>query len=143
MSLTHEDIEEIASDVFLALWENADKMKRENLKAYLGAIARNKALNKLRKRSDSLPLDEVITVLECDDSPEELLISEEEREAMESAVLAMQAPDREIFLRYYYHAETAEMVALHMGLSEAAVKHRLIRGREKLRKSIMKEGYAL
>jgi RNA polymerase sigma-70 factor (ECF subfamily) len=141
--LTHEDVEEIASDTFLSLWENANKMRGENLKSYLGAIARNKAVNKLRKRADSFPLDETIAVSDYDGSLEDKVISEEEQKAMKRAVLAMQSPDREIFLRYYYNTETVATIAAHMGLTEAAVKHRLIRGREKLRQTIIKEGYAL
>jgi RNA polymerase sigma-70 factor (ECF subfamily) len=77
--LTHEDIEEIASDTFLSLWENANKMRGENLKSYLGAIARNRAVNKLRKHADSLPLDETIAVSEYDGSLEDKVISEEEQ----------------------------------------------------------------
>jgi RNA polymerase sigma-70 factor (ECF subfamily) len=53
--LTHEDIEETASDVFFALWEKAYMV--ENLKPWLSATARNKAKNKLREVHANLPLD--------------------------------------------------------------------------------------
>ncbi len=42
-SMNAADVEEVASDVFLALWQNAQKVQPDKLKAYLGAIARNKA----------------------------------------------------------------------------------------------------
>jgi DNA-directed RNA polymerase specialized sigma24 family protein len=48
----------------------------------------------------------------------------------------MKQPDREIFLRRYYGSQGVAAIAEETGLSEAAVKHRLIRGREKLRKTI-------
>ncbi|MDR0858990.1 MAG: hypothetical protein LBN97_08170 [Oscillospiraceae bacterium] len=60
----------------------------------------------------------------------------DERGAVKSAVLAMKQPDREIFLRRYYGSQGVAAIAEETGLSEAAVKHRLIRGREKLRKTI-------
>ncbi|MDR0986077.1 MAG: sigma-70 family RNA polymerase sigma factor [Ruminococcus sp.] len=136
-SLSHEDVEELASDVFLALWNNADKIRGDNLKAYLGRIAHNSALNRLRQITESLPLDDE-TVSESDLIGE--VISNEEREAVRSAVMEMNSPDREIFLRYYYNAEPVKVVAEGTGLTEAAVKHRLSRGREKLRARIVKEG---
>jgi RNA polymerase sigma-70 factor (ECF subfamily) len=138
-SLSHEDIEEIASDVFFSLWENASHIKKDSLKSYLGAVAHNHAVNRLRKLSESLPLDDNVVSLET--AIEEQIVSYEEREAVKSAVLGMNSPDREIFLRYYYNAEPIAEVAVCTGLSEAAVKHRLARGREKLRSCIIKEGF--
>jgi RNA polymerase sigma-70 factor (ECF subfamily) len=137
-AVTREDIEELAADVFFALWENAGKMKKANLKAYLGAIARNKAKNKLRQFSELLPLEDEIV---ADDgvTPEDTLIIDEERQTVKSAVLSMDTLDREIFLRHYYGSQTVAAIADGTGTSEAAVKHRLIRGREKLRQIIDRE----
>ena len=136
--MTHEDIEEVAADVFFALWNNADKA--DNLKAYIAAIARNKAKNKLREVAESLPLDESIIV---DDSEtlEDTLISEDKRQMVKSAVLAMEDTDREIFLRHYYGSQTVSDIARETGLNEAAVKKRLERGRKKLGLIIGKEVY--
>ncbi|MDR2670515.1 MAG: sigma-70 family RNA polymerase sigma factor, partial [Oscillospiraceae bacterium] len=92
-ALTHEDIEEVASDVFLALWDHADKA--EKLKSYIAAIARNKAKNKIREASEILPLEESI-LADHSGTPEEKAISEDERSMVTSAVLAMEDTDREI-----------------------------------------------
>jgi RNA polymerase sigma-70 factor (ECF subfamily) len=141
-SVSHEDIEEIASDVFLALWENAEKIRNDSLKGYLGRTAHNMALNRLRKICETLPLEEAADVSD-DKSVEEFVISEEDKRLVQKAILSMNSPDREIFIRYYYNSETAADVAVNTGLTEAAVKHRLARGREKLRQNIIKEGYVL
>jgi RNA polymerase sigma-70 factor (ECF subfamily) len=133
-TLTHEDIEELASDVFFALWENADRC--ENLKSYIGAIARNKAKNRLRQNSAELLLDE--SIISESATPEEMIIAGDQQTEVKSAILSMEFPDREIFLRHYYQEETVSTIALGIGLSEAAVKHRLIRGREKLRHTLVK-----
>jgi RNA polymerase sigma-70 factor (ECF subfamily) len=135
-SVPHEDVEELASDVFLALWKNADNVR--NLKAYLGRTAHNRAVNALRGTKETLPLDEGIVSEEGEIL--EAVISNEEREAVKNAVMAMGSPDREIFLRYYYDAEPVAVVAKGTGLTEAAVKHRLARGRDKLKQSVIKEG---
>ena len=46
--MSNADVEEVASDVFLALWENAEKVNSGSVRGYLGAVARNKAKNKFR-----------------------------------------------------------------------------------------------
>ena len=48
-AMTSADVEEVASDVFFALWENADKVNSGSVRGYLGAVARNKAKNKFRE----------------------------------------------------------------------------------------------
>ena len=135
-ALTHEDIEEVASDVFLALWENADKADR--LKAYIAAIARNKAKNKIREVAEILPLEETM-LADNGGTPEDSAISEEERRIVKSAVLAMGETDREIFLRHYYGTQTVPDISRETGMDESAVKQRLVRGRKKLKLIIDRE----
>ena len=135
-ALSHEDIEEVASDVFFALWENAEQC--ENLKSYIGAIARNKAKNRVRRISEMLPLDESI-LADGGVTLEDMIVAGDRQTAVKSAVLSMDSPDREIFLRHYYQSETTAAIAEGIGLTEAAVRHRLIRGREKLRRIFEKE----
>lgn len=133
-----EDIEEVVSDVFLALWHNAERPDPMKLKAYLGGIARNKAKNKLRKRMGDLPLEEDCVILAVN-GLEESVIARSERQAVKSAVLHMDEPDKEIFLRHYYGLQTVEVIAGEMRMGESAVKQRLARGREKLRTTLVKE----
>ena len=45
--ITDEDIEEIISDVFVAIWKNSDKLSYStDLKAYLAGITKNIIKNK-------------------------------------------------------------------------------------------------
>lgn len=139
-AMSREDIEESTSDVFLALWKNADKPLGGKLKAWLGAVARNKAKNKLREIRDSLPLDEDnLTGVAA--SPETIMTEEEEREIMYRAVRSMKQQDREIFLRHYYNLQRITQISEEMDMSESAIKARLHRGREKLRKTLKERGY--
>lgn len=57
--MSKEDIEEAVSDVFISLWNNAEYINGESdsLKAYIGAIARNKAKNKMRELKECCELD--------------------------------------------------------------------------------------
>ena len=120
------DVEEVASDVFFALWENARKVY--SVKGYLGTVARNMAKNKLRSLGWDLPLDERMLVV-AGDNPETALEEKEKAKAVKRAVLRMPYPEREIFLRHYWYAQSLGEIALCMNLNLSTVKTRLRRGR--------------
>ncbi|HBR03030.1 MAG TPA: hypothetical protein DD738_10495, partial [Ruminiclostridium sp.] len=74
--MTQYDIEEVCSDVFLALWNNANKTDAPRLKAYLGSIARNRAKNKLREMGTEIHIDDDIVLVSGDDLESEFLNQE-------------------------------------------------------------------
>lgn len=123
------DVEEVASDVFYCLWENARKVY--SVKGYLGTMARNKAKNKLRSLDYDLPLEEQILVIGGDD-PEEKIEEKERNRAIRRAVLGMPHPDREIFLRHYYYCQKVDIISAEMGIPLSTVKTKLRRGRARL-----------
>ena len=109
------------------------------MKAWLGAVARNKAKNKLRQAGRTLPLEEDALDLPGPDDPAGALERAEERELVRRAVDSLPPQDREIFLRRYYYAQSVKEVAAAVGMGEAAVKTRLHRGRNKLKELLTKE----
>ncbi len=134
-----QDAEEVTSDVFVILWKNAEKPRSGKLKAYLSAIARCQAINKLRELGTELPLEEdVLTV--SGEGPEEELVQRERAEALKKALDAMGEPDREIFLRHYYYNQSSAQIAGAMAMRPEAVRQRLKRGRDKLRREFEKGG---
>lgn len=138
-AMTAEDGEEVASDVFLAAWEQPEDLQAGRVKAWLGAVARNKAKNKLRQAGRTLPLEEDALDLPGSDDPAGALERAEERELVRRAVDSLPPQDREIFLRRYYYAQSVKEVAAAVGMGEAAVKTRLHRGRNKLKELLTKE----
>lgn len=134
-SMTEADVEETAADVFLVLWERCGRVEPGCLRPWLAAVARNKAKQKLRSRGLTLSLEEDILELPGP-GPEEQLQKEERDRAVREAVLSMGQPDREIFLRHYYHCQTVVCIGREMGIPVSTVKSRLRRGREKLRASL-------
>ena len=58
------DLEEVASDVFLTLWNNAKSVNPGKVKAYLGGIARNKAKEYTRKIGTELSLEDDILLFQ-------------------------------------------------------------------------------
>ena len=134
-TMSNADVEEVASDVFFALWENADKVKSGSVRGYLGSIARNKAKNKFREAGFDLPLDEELYISE--DLPlEDLHIEKELQAVVRQEVLNMTEPDREIMLRYYYYYQPIPRIAREMGMTAANIKVRLYRARNALRSTL-------
>ena len=131
-SVQREDREEVTADVFAALWHNAEKIKPDAVKSWLGTVARNTAKNKLREVTSELPLEEDILLPETE-LPETVLDRQERQRLVQQAVLAMDQPVREIFLRHYYYYQTVDRIAGEMELNPSTVKSHLHRGREKLR----------
>ncbi|MBQ7415451.1 MAG: sigma-70 family RNA polymerase sigma factor [Oscillospiraceae bacterium] len=135
-AMTVEDAEEVASDVFLAAWEQADDLQTGKVKAWLGAVARNKAKNALRSAGHDLPLEEDVLELP-DDSALERMERREEALLVRQAVDSLPPRDREIFLRHYYYAQPISDISREMRMPEATVKTRLRRGRMKLKEYLI------
>ena len=73
--------------------------------------------------------------------PEEQLARAEEGQLVRAAVDALPNQEREIFLRYYYYAQTMPEIAQRMDLNLSTVKTKLRRGRMKLKEQLTREGY--
>ncbi len=141
-SMSTSDIEEVSSDVFFTLWVNAKNISPGKAKAYLGGVARNKAKESTRKIGSEIPLEEdVILVSESD--PEQDFEEREQARFIRETVLAMQYPDREIFLRYYYYYQPVAEIAAEMNIHISTVKMKLHRGRKALKEKLSKGGYTI
>ncbi len=64
--LEQEDVEEVVSDAFLALWRAAKTLRTESVRAWLGTTARNLALNRLRAAHFDAELSEDTLRLDAD-----------------------------------------------------------------------------
>ncbi len=138
--MTAQDAEEVASDVFLALWQNGDRPRPGKVKGYLGSVARNRAINRLRDRGVELGTEEDILSLPAD-GPERAVQRRELARLVKEAVESLPPPDREIFIRYYYYCQSAADIAGALDLSAAAVRKRLERGRDRLRRYLEERGH--
>ena len=134
------DVEELTADVFLAAWDNREKLHAGKVKGYLGAIARNRAFNLLRSRHEELPLEDDMLLLEAD-GPDRELERRETARAVNRALDALDKPQRELFVRHYYYGQTVQEAAQAMDLNLSTAKTWLRRGRETLKTELRKEGY--
>jgi RNA polymerase sigma-70 factor, ECF subfamily len=135
--------EEITHDCFLGLLRGAARFdaRRASLRTYLCAAARNLALKHLRDGAPESPLDELS---ESDAAPpasigpgpmRELLRAEVVGE-VRRAVAALPALQREALILFEYEELPLAEIAAVVGADVGAVKARLQRARENLRKSL-------
>ena len=61
----------------------------------------------------------------------------EEQQLVRRAVDGLGEPDREIFLRHYYYAQTVSQISREMQLNPSTIKTKLSRGRQRLKAILM------
>lgn len=138
--LSQSDLEEATADVFIALWQNADRITSgAKLKPYLAAIARNKARDRLRQQKNAAcPLEEDALIL----SDSELsLEAAEQAECLRLAMTQMDTTDKTIFFWHYYFLEKITDIAEALDMNPSTVKSRLFRGRKYLRQVLKERGF--
>ncbi|MBR7184835.1 MAG: RNA polymerase sigma factor [Clostridia bacterium] len=138
---SREDAEECAADAYLRLWNAIPPAKPESLSGYLGRIVRNLALNAAEKRQAQKRGGEVLPLLE--ELSECLPAAEPEGEIdaiLDRFLAGLPDENRRLFLRRYWYCDSTRTLARRFGLGEGAVKLRLHRMREALRRELEKEG---
>mgnify|MGYP001318839107 CR=1 FL=1 len=137
------DVEEVVSDSFLALWDNAPKLIPGRVRGYLGTIVRNKAKNRLRELGRELPLEADLLNLKPSPvpGPDESLELEERTALVEQLLRSLPQLDRTIFLRHYYYGQTVYQIGTALSMNPSTIKVRLHRGRKKLKELLKKRGY--
>lgn len=134
-SMTTEDIEEVASDVFVEIWNNSEKLIDGKLKAFIGAVARNLARNKLRELREEISVDENEYLL-FDDNFEAEIDRSEKAEIINEALSSLSETERSIFIRFYYLGQTSGIIADELRITVTKVTSCLSRGRRKMKKHL-------
>ncbi|SEK28634.1 RNA polymerase sigma-70 factor, ECF subfamily [Ruminococcus sp. YRD2003] len=137
--LSESDIEEITADVFIRIWNTSDKLRAETLRSYMAAIARNLAIDRLRREHFTVALDEI----ELGDGSD--IEAETERQMLadelNDSLFEIEPRSRELLLRFYYYYQKIPQIAAEMCMSETACKTALHRARNKLKKKLTERGY--
>src|SRR5436189_2092031 len=126
--------DDLLSDVFLDVWQQAGRFKgRAAVTTWLLSIARYKALSARRRRTEA-ELDETIetTVADSADNPEVALQRKGRNELVRAALMKLSPDHREIIDLVYYHEKSVEDCALILNIPAATVKTRMFYARKKL-----------
>ncbi len=134
-----EDAEDIAQETYVrAFGQLANLQDAASLPAWLQRIARNLALNRRRASRWSFVSDfDVSQIAQPDADADEL------GPALARALVGLGGEDRQLCERYYHGGWTTARLAGEMKISEVAVRKRLQRVRERLRKGIAMTGMDL
>lgn len=129
--------EDVLQEVFLQLWRNpaAFDSKRGNLGAWLAVIARNRAIDVLRKRRPETDIDDIIVSVEPD------LASDAERSRLvtkiRAALSGMPAAQRNALEMAFFEGLSHTEIAEKTGDPLGTVKTRIRGGLLALRKALM------
>lgn len=142
-----EDLEEVLSDCFVALWQSVDRFSGDSnrtLKSYLYGIARHIALDRRRRlyqKPPPLSLEEMMIEEEYDLETE--FIQKRNQDILHQCIDGMPEPTRSIFLLRYFYFFRIKEIANRLGLSEKKVENCLYRERERLKLALIKGGIAI
>ncbi|MBQ8725052.1 MAG: sigma-70 family RNA polymerase sigma factor [Oscillospiraceae bacterium] len=138
--ISHEDLEELTADSFVALWEHAEDIRSEHLSGYIAQIAKSKAYNYMRK---NIVLSESIedVVIASDVNVEDEAEQQELSELLSKLLSELSDKEREIMLRFYYYRQTVSEISQEMDMNVSTVKTKLSRCRKKLRQKLQERGY--
>lgn len=148
-----EDAEECVNDTLFRAWNAIPPDQPVSLKAYLGAVTRRLALNRLRaetrqKRGGGqvrLCLDQLDELRDCSSMSYGWSTESDAREQLRDLLNLWLSKEpilpREIFLWRYWYAYSIEDIAQLAGKSEGAVKMSLTRSKKRLQTFLCKEGF--
>jgi RNA polymerase sigma factor (sigma-70 family) len=126
--------EDAGQEAFLTAWRKLDDLRNpERLRGWLAQIARNTALEHLRRRRKADPLDASVDLPDESPGPDQLAASKEEAAMVRASLEQLPETYRFPLVLYYRENQSVRAVAESLEISENAVKQRLARGREMLR----------
>jgi RNA polymerase sigma-70 factor (ECF subfamily) len=134
--------EDLTSEVFLSVWQQAGRFEaRSTVATWLLGIARYKALSELRRRPE-LSFDETaaLETADADENPEVALQSKHRAESLRACLMRLSRDHREIIDLVYYHAKSVEEVVQIVGIPAGTVKTRMFHARRRLSELLAARG---
>lgn len=146
-----EDAAEAVNDTWHRAWNSIPPHRPVALKLYLAKITRNLAFSAYRARcaykrgggETELALEELAGCVSGTGTAEDVVNVRELGQAIQRFLEDCPQRDRNIFIRRYFHVESAGQIAARYGLKEDNVNKILSRMRKKLKNHLTKEGYTL
>ena len=143
-----EDTRECLNDLWLAAWRSIPPHRPDDLRTYLGKLARNLAVSRWRENhrqkrgggETALALEELADCVPGGDEPDRLLEAEALRESLNRWLAGLSLRERQLFVNRYFYVWTVPEIAEKAGVSRASVSTSLYRLRKRLRAHLEKEG---
>ena len=140
--ITNEDIEEILSDVFVAVWKNSNKLSdTTDLKAYLSGTTKNIIRNKYRKIEINFSITDYEERIIADSNLEKITEENEQNKIIKNTLRTLKTEEYIIFIKFYFEAKTINEIAKELNCSVGRVKVILHRVRKKIKRKLEDGGY--
>ena len=140
--ISNEDIEEVISDVFLAIWKNSKHLDKEtSIKPYLAGIARNIISKKYRTTLPNYAINDEIDKIVYLEDIEKVTEENAQDEIIRKSLKLLKREEYQIFIMFYYESKKIKEIAENMKLSQSKVKVILHRVRKEIRKNLKEGGY--
>lgn len=143
-----EDAEEVVNDVLLKTWNNIPPQRPEYLRAYLAAVSRSVAIDRLRAENRqkrgageyTVALEELAECLPDPDSERDLHDLLTLTDTLNRFLHGQDEKTRIVFLQRYWYFRGIAEIAKEFSMGESAVKMLLLRTRKKLRSALNDAG---
>ncbi|MBO4928229.1 MAG: sigma-70 family RNA polymerase sigma factor [Clostridiales bacterium] len=138
-----EDEEECLSDTWYRAWNAIPPARPSRLSVFLGKITRNLAIDRYRKTKReknsggeyALCLDELSECIGEDSFIEEQIIL---KDLLQTFLRSLDKEEKDIFLLRYWYVMPVSKIAARYGISEGALKMRLLRTRKGFKEYMQK-----
>ena len=143
IAMTDEDIEEIVSDVFVAIWKNSiNLLKTTEIKPYLIGIAKNVIRNKYRNTELNFSISDYEENLVDTCNIEKIAEENEQNKVVLDTLKTVKQEEYKIFIMFYYESKSVKEIAKILNLSTSNVKTILHRVRKVIKRNLEDGGYS-
>ncbi len=134
--------EEVVNETFVEIWRNAGRFQGgSSVTTWLLSVARNKAVDRLRKRSeDSLDEEAAERIPDGADTPETELAKRDKGALMRRLIDSLTPVHKEIVDLVYYQEQSVAEAATILGIPENTVKTRMFYARKQLSRLFAEAG---
>lgn len=135
------DVDDLVQETLLHAWRSREQFRGEALlESWILAIARNRI--RMRRRADRTrgAFEAALQAIDREEIPEDVARDPETIGAVRRALDSLEADQRDVLLRRYFHGSSIRHIAASLGETEKAVESRLHRAREALRDRLIQGG---
>jgi RNA polymerase sigma factor (sigma-70 family) len=142
MIASAEESEDLAQEVFLKVYNNMRYYdpKKAGFSTWIYRITYNQCVDYLRKKKNTIPLEENMLPV-FSETPEEKVITCEEMQNLNKAVHDLPEDYRIPLILYHFHGLSYKEICQVMDVPMTIVKNRLFRARKMLKETLTGGGF--
>lgn len=127
-------VDECINDIFLSIWDNADKFRGDStdFRKWICAISKYKSIDYYRRATKRMEVTSEHMDMNVEMSVEDELIRVEDKTELIKLINRLEPLDRDIFLMKFFLGYKTADISRKTGLSITAIDNRVFRGKKKL-----------